>query len=466
MKLLVETSAPLWVGIQNLFGPGTVFFVFGRSRSRRSRSRVDDGRRPPYERVPMGARKPRRFFELCLLGSGLRGLLIAGATTACSDSGEADTMGPPAVTVGSGSTADSTSGSGSSSTGTGMGGMGGGGPCAMGMPAASYFTVQTTDLCVVARYDAPALDLTAAYASPTWGNHGGPLTASTMQTGANADLKIARWTLSGTTLSKMESTVALSGLTNPAFFTGEIVDLPSNTSVIGWQGTDFANDGGVFLTTDVASVKSYVATGAFSFAAVGPNVDAYVRVLYTGLSALDQAKNDVPALYAADLHADGSFVVTPAAVATWGDSNGPVAADSAGNVFAIEASFANGNQELRGFAATKIAPLATATPGVTLATIAGFGSELAAVAPKAALPGLVIFQPQMGAGLGQDVVVQRYTSDGTTLAVSGMTEAILQLATAGTNLTLMTDPTGRLWVGAKNVDAGASGTSFFVLDRP
>lgn len=393
------------------------------------------------------------------------------STVACTDSGEADTMGPPAVTVATGSAADSSSGSmssgsGSSSTGTGMGGMGGGGPCAMGTPAASYFTVQTTDLCVVARYDAPALDLSAAYASPTWGNHGGPLTASTMQTGANADLKIARWTLSGTTLTKTESTVALTGLTNPAYFTGEIVDLPQNLSVIGWQGNNFTTDGGVFLTSDSAVSKTWAATGAFSLGFVGPDTDAYVRVLYTGLSALDGPKNNVPALYAADIHADGTFVVPSAAVATWGEANGPLATDGAKNVFAIESSFTNGNQELRGFATNTIKPLAAPTPGVTLATIGGFGSELAAVAPAAALPGLVLFQPQMGAGLGQDVVVQRYTSDGTTLAVSGTAQTILKLATAGTNLTLMTDPQGRVWVGAKNVDAGASGTSFFVLDRP
>lgn len=404
----------------------------------------------------MGAGNDHRFLKALSL------VAMTGAMGACTDSGEADTLGPPAVTVGSGSSTDATTGS--SSTSSGTGGMGGAGTCLAGTPASAYFTVQTTDLCVVARYDAAALDLSAPYASPTWGQHGGPVTASALQTGTNADLHIARWTISGTTLTKQESTVPVTGLTNPAFFTGEILDLPTGDSVIGWQGIDFANDGGLFLTSGTTVKKAYVATGAFSFAALGPSNEGYVRVLYTGLSAVDGMTSNVPALYAADLHSDGSLVVPSAAVDAWGTANGPVAADSAGNVFAIGAS--TGTQEVRGFAATKIQPLTLATTGVTLLSTSGFGSELAAVAPKAALPGLVVLQPQMGAGAGEDVKVQRYTSDGTTLAASGTSETLLHLATAGTNLTLMTDPQGRLWVGAKNIDAGASGTSFFVLDRP
>jgi hypothetical protein len=399
----------------------------------------------------------------------LRGLpLVALAFTGafgCTDSGEADTMSPPAVTVGDGSS-DASSGSGSS-TSSGTGGMGGAGPCAMGPPASAYFTVLTTDLCVVARYEAPALDLTAAYASPTWGNHGGPLTASVTQAGTTADLHIARWSLSGTTLAKQESTVPLTGLEDPAFFTGEIVDLPQQSlSVVGWQGVDFANDGGVFLTSNNAVTKSWPAIGAFSFGAVGPNVDAYTRVLQTGLSPLGSGTSGAAALYAADIHADGTFVNPPAAIDAWGTANGPLAVDSAGNVFAIATTPANGNQELRGFASTKIQPLAAPTTGVTLLQVAGFGSELAAVAPKGASPGLAMFQPQTGTGVGQSVVLQRYTSDGTTLAASGASTPLLTLTTMGTNLTLMTDPQGRVWVGAKNVDVGGSGTSFFVLDRP
>lgn len=390
-------------------------------------------------------------------------LALTASLGGCTDSGEADTQGPPAVTVGTGSS-DASSGSGTSSS-SGTGGMGGAGPCAMGTPAAAYFTVETNDLCVVARYDAAALDLTAPYSSPTWGNHDGLLTASPAQVGMTSEVSIARWSISGTTLTKTETTTTLSPVTNPAFFTGELLDLPFGSSFIGWQGLDFANDGGAFLTTNTAQSKAYAAIGMFSLGFIGPSADNYVRVVYTGLSALDGPKTNVPALYAADLHSDGSLVAASGAIAAWGTANGPVAVDSAGNVIAVQTTA--GGQEVRGFASQKIQPLAAPTPGKTLFTTSGFGSELAAVAPTATLPGLALFQPQVGAGLGTDVLLLPYTSDGMTLSETGQVGVpVLKLAVSGTNLTLMTDPNGRVWVGAKNTDGGATGTVFFVLDRP
>lgn len=343
--------------------------------------------------------------------------------------------------------------------------MGGAGPCLAGTPAASYFSVETSDLCVVARYDAAALDLSSPYASPTWGSHGGPLTAAPTQVGTSADLAIARWSVSGTTLTNAQTTSTLSPVTNPAFFTGEVLELPFGTSFIGWQGTDFMNDGGAFLTSDTTQQKSFTGLGLFSFGFVGPTADNYVRVVYTGLSALDGSTTTSSALYAADLHADGSLVLPSAAIATWGTASGPVAVDAAGNVIAVQSTGAS--QEMRGFASQTIRPLALPTPGKTLLTTTGFGSELAAVAPTATLPGLALLQPQTGAGAGQDVLLVRYTSDGMTLAESGAVGVpLLKLAVPGTNLTLMTDPNGRVWVGAKNTDGGATGTTFFVLDRP
>lgn len=409
----------------------------------------------------MRARTASRGLSTGLLGcAALAAVYTLSSLGGCSDSGEADTYAPPAVTVAS---TDASSGSTSSSTG-GMGGTGGAGPCLTGTPAASYFSVETSDLCVVARYDAAALDLSAPYASPTWGSHGGPLTTAPTQMGTTANLAIARWSVSGSTLTKAETTSALSPVTNPAFFTGELLELPFGTSFIGWQGTDFMNDGGAFLTSDTTQQKAFTALGVFSFGFVGPSADNYVRVVYSGLSALDGPTTPSAALYAADLHSDGSFVVPSAAIATWGTASGPVAADAAGNVIAVQSS--GPSQEMRGFASQLIKPLATPTAGKTLLTTTGFGSELAAVAPTATLPGLALLQPQVGAGVGQDVLLVRYTSDGTTLAETGASVPLLKLAVAGTNLTLMTDPDGRVWVGAKNTDGGATGTVFFVLDRP
>jgi hypothetical protein len=195
------------------------------------------------------------------------------------------------------------------------------------------------------------------------------------------------------------------------------------------------------------------------------------RIVYSGASALDDAQAAVNGLYAADScgspgadprlepKADKSCGA-PLLVSSWGDASGPVAADGAGDVFAVMTSF-SGDQEARAFAASTIARGAPATKGDTLFTLPGFGSALAALSPDANGEGLVAFQPndpQSYAAL--DVVAQRYTSKGGAITPKDAPAKLLTLATPGTQLAMFADDQERIWVGG-----GKDKTTWVVLAR-
>ncbi len=335
------------------------------------------------------------------------------------------------------------------------------------MPAtasAPYFSIQTSDLCVVAVYTAPALTL--GFDEPTWGRHGGPLTASTMMgssaTATNVDVE--RWTLAGTTLTKTSTTVPVMGVSSTTdFFDSQLLDLLPTESVIAWTGAA-PTDGQIVFLNDTAVVGSPAnTTGVFSYAKVGPSTGGVTRLVYTGTSTVAATMPGKNGVYAADFHTDGSSAGSPVAVSQWGEASGPVASDSAGNVIAIATKFSDGTQEMRGFAATTIAPLAGPSNGDVLLDTNGFGSSLAAIAPSGTNPGLAVLQPEIGMGTNQDVVLVKYTSNGSKLTPSPMT-TLLKLTTADTGFSLMTDDQDRIWVGAAT--ASGMGTTFLVLARP
>jgi hypothetical protein len=393
------------------------------------------------------------------LGLGLFVALGLTPAAGCSDEGEADSStgagGASSASV-VGSSVASTSASSSSGTG-------GAAACLPVSATEAYFTLQDAELCVVAQYSATALDLFPFGVEPTWGRHGGPLTSTVMQTGTNADVHIERWSISGNSLTKTETVSTLANVSSGAFFGPQIFDLPTGASAISYTGQDFLNDGALVLTTDTTEQKSFLAPGVFGIGAVGPDADAYTRVLYTGLSAADMMPpSGSPALYALDIHADGTPVVPSEAIAPWGDSSGPVAVDKDGDVIAIETKF-DGTQEIRGFEASVIQPLLVPTNGNVLLDTTGFGSALAAVAPEGTSAGYVAFQPMEGTGTHEDVISIRYAASPGMLTAQPKA-TLLTLAVPDTNITLMTDDQNRLWVGAENVSAGM-GSVFFVISR-
>lgn len=176
-------------------------------------------------------------------------------------------------------------------------------------------------------------------------------------------------------------------------------------------------------------------------------------------------------LYAADTCGDAAMpsllpggnpaCKAPIEVAAWGDSSGPIAVDHDGNVFALTSSF-SGDQEARGFAAASIAAGAPASEGSKLFTLPGFGSALAALAPKGAAKGLVAFQPFDGMTFAaEDVIGQAFSVAAGAIAAEGAPAPLIKPVTAGTALGLFTDDQERLWVAVPT----AAGTTFVVLGR-
>jgi hypothetical protein len=84
---------------------------------------------------------------------------------------------------------------------------------------------------------------------------------------------------------------------------------------------------------------------------------------------------------------------------------------------------------------------------------------LAALAPSAGKPGLVIFQPADLTYTPLDVVEQEFTT-GSSLVAMGTPTKLLTVA-AGQGLSFLVDGSQRLWVGVN----GTASTTYIVLAR-
>lgn len=409
-------------------------------------------------RAPM---KPARSTWIC--GAALAAAALAGAA-GCSDEG-----GTSSSTTTTSTTTSTSSSSGGAGGEGGGGGAGGEGACLDPSLFADLFTIEGSDRCAVAVYDA-AVDL-GGYMAPTWGRHGGPLTANP---GAGGNVDVTRWDVpAGATgaLTPKKETVSV-GVPMGAFLGAQAIDLPFfDWTAVSWTGAFPSTEGEVVLAEGAAIKERYDVQSFFSGAAVSDGA-SQGRLLYTGLSPIEDPMASKNALYAADscgtkgagarLLPEGDPACGPPfEVAAWGDGSGPVAADSDGNVFVVMSDFVGGDQEARGFAAAKVSRGAPATPGDTLFTLPGFGMSLAALAPADTAPGVLAFQPSDAMTGGLDVIGQRYSAAGGAITAGGAPEPLLKLAKLGTSIVLMTDDQGRLWAGGP----GASGTRFVVLDR-
>lgn len=121
-------------------------------------------------------------------------------------------------------------------------------------------------------------------------------------------------------------------------------------------------------------------------------------------------------------------------------------------------------QQVRGFAANDLGVGAPGVTGVSLATMGGIGNTLAAMAPTDSAPGILAFQPKDKDSQLADIVTIGYGTVGGVLAAIGQPEPLLELATNDDRVSLVTDDSGRLWVGLPDA-ACRETTEIFVLDR-
>ncbi len=392
------------------------------------------------------------------------GLMVSmGLVGACSG----DSAGTAATGGAAGQAAGGAAGQAAGgAAGQAAGGAGGNAAGACLDPAmfSASFAIADSSFCAVALYTAPE---SLGYQAPTWGSHGGPLVVQSAASSTSVTLE--RWTApaGNTGTMTVQTTPVASALPASTFLGAQAVDLP----FFGWTAISWANafpdtTGKLEMIAAGAIVTSYDVNGPFGVAAI-PAASSLGRLLYSGLSPLGMATTSTNGLYAADACSSpspalgaGTGCSAPAVVAAWGDSSGPVVADSDGDVFAVMDAF-SGPQEARGFLASSVARGAAATAGVTLFTLPGFSGSLAALSPTATGPGLVVFQPLDATTFDPlDVIQQKFTTTGGALAAVGTPAPLLTVADAQ-SLSFLVDGAERLWVAA----SGASSATYVVLAR-
>jgi hypothetical protein len=330
----------------------------------------------------------------------------------------------------------------------------------------AYFTIADSAYCAVALYTAPE---SLGFGAPSWGSHGGPLVVQ--GTASGTDVTLERWTAPAGTSGAMTVQMTPIASAKPAgsYLGSQALDLP----FFGWTAILYTNSDFTGKLETIASgavTTSYDADGIYGLAAL-PASSSLGRLLFSGLGALGSTTSGTNGLYQADACSSpsqglgiGTGCSASALISGWGQASGPVATDSDGDVFSVMSSYsgaAAGTQEARGFLASTVARGAGATAGVTLFTIGGFGSSLAALSPTATAPGVLVFQPFDSTSYDAlDVIEQKFTTTGGSLAAAG-TQSTLLTVTANQSLSLIVDGSERLWAAA----SGGSSTTYVVLVR-
>ncbi|WP_437730994.1 hypothetical protein [Sorangium sp. So ce1335] len=342
---------------------------------------------------------------------------------------------------------DDTDGSAGASAGGDVGADGAG--CLDARSHDALFSLADPAWCAVAAYQT---DEDVGFASVTWGRHGGPMFVRSRAGGAAEIVRLTPPDGASGALTAARAEVE-AGVPDGAFLGGQAVDLPFfDWTAISWTSAFPDTLGELILLEDRAVAQRYEVNGFFAAAAVEG------RLLHTGRSPLGDPAAGASGLYAAEscgaAGQDARLVPEgdadceePAAVAAWGDSSGPVAADRRGNAFAVLPS-ADGSQQARGFAAGAIARGAGPTEGDVLFTLPGGGMSLAALAPEQGAPGVLVFQPTDPATYeALAPVAVAFRDDGGRVQPDGAPAPLLALATANTSLSLVADEANRLWIG-------------------
>lgn len=412
-------------------------------------------------------------------GKGAAGMGGASGSAAGGSAGAAGSSagaaGAAGGKAGSGGAAAGAGGAGKAGAGGG-GASGGGGSAGAGgapvlpcLPAASVSSLLTLDasfpFCVVR---ANTTSQAISFAAPSWGVHGGPLTS----VASGSSVTLTRWTLpTGATDAAIGASVTLlpPGLPSGSVFWGPVVDLPFEGWTLLSYTTTASTFAGEVLATDhgFTSVKSRGAVDGFFSGVALTDGAGKERLVYSGLSEIAQSAPATTAngLWTADV-CSGSLVpsaaCTPGAkLASWQSSSGPVAADTAGNVFAMMSTF-GGDEELRGF--TKADALgAVAVTGAMLATDKNYTTSMAAIAPSATDDGWVFVAEANPADQSpKPVFGARFAITGGALVAKGAVASTFTLATAGASAAMFSDDAGQLWLA---IDTGQSTGALVALRR-
>jgi len=353
------------------------------------------------------------------------------------------------------------------SGGSGSGGEGGaGGASAVCLDSAAFsdlFTLDTDRLCVVALYDAPGWVTLSYGVQPTWGTHGGPLTGAYFNDIANGPItsvELTRWSVPAGTSGEVTPTtteIALDLGDDADFGGGQFLDLPGDTTIFTYSGEDFTTEGGLVFFDEEGVLETDLLIGG-----VGIAVDATDgSPLVAALAAPLDTAIDAAGLYGVEACVGGGFVCGGVAHSIWGDATGPVATDLDGNVFAVMTSF-DGTQTARGFGPGELST-DELTDGADAFTVGGFGSPLAAIAPLAGEPGLLVFQATNAETYaGEPAIVATYEADGDSVTPGEAPETLLTPTVDGAPISLVSDDEDRIWVGVGT----ETGTRFAVLARP
>jgi hypothetical protein len=329
------------------------------------------------------------------------------------------------------------------------------------------FTIDDPAFCAVAVYTASE----ALSSQPSWGSHDGPLTMVADTSGGGVTLE--RWTAPAGAMGALTKTTThvAAGVPTGAYLNAQANDLPFfGWTAISWTGPGAVTTGPIAMIASGAVATTYTANGPYWVAGVTGG-SAQGRLLYTALSPIGAPTADVNGLYAADACSApmpelgaGTGCAAPMLIDAWDQYSGPVVVNKNGDAFVVLTDATTGNQEARGYAAAQVVSGAPAAKGATLFTVDGFSGSLAALAPTASAPGLVVFQPVDSTTYDVlDVIEQTYTvSGGAVVPGSGMPTTMLTVpAMMTTGVSFMTDGTDRLWVGVP----GASTTTYVVLQR-
>ena len=328
----------------------------------------------------------------------------------------------------------------------GTGGAGDGGSGATCLSATAYaglFTIDDTAFCAVAVYTADE----ALSSQPSWGSHGGPLTMVADTTGGGVTLE--RWTAPAGAMGALTkaTTHVAAGVPTGAYLNAQANDLPFfGWTAISWTGPGTATTGQIALIASGAVATTYTANGPYWLAGISDGA-SQGRLLFTGLSPLGAPTTDMNGLYAADACSApmpelgaGTGCAASQLIDAWDEDSGPIALDKNGNAFVVLTSATDGNQEARGYAAAQVARGAPAVTGATLFTVDGFSGSLAALAPTASAPGLVVFEPfDATTYFALDVIEQAYTVTGDVVAASGTPTKLLTVPTMMIDRSLLHD---------------------------
>jgi hypothetical protein len=152
------------------------------------------------------------------------------------------------------------------------------------------------------------------------------------------------------------------------------------------------------------------------------------------------------------------------AIEAFGKYSGPVAVDTAGNVFVVMSS--DTDQEARGYGADVVKRGADMATGTSMFTVPGYAGALAAVAPDGTGTGVLVFQPQeydaaSMMSVGKDVIAQRFTVEGSAIVNEGVAGPFMVPTQTGEVLKFTGDDQGRIWVAVTR----GTGVAMLVVAR-